>query len=97
MPSSVLAVVKEDFFFFFWNNFNSSPSYKLLRLKFDIQQLPKCSPVPLNTLTVFTNSSGKTGHAVIVWQDTSGHWHSDVSVVKESPQIVELTTVVKIF
>lgn len=72
-------------------------SHKLLRLQFNIQQLPKCNPVPLNALTVFTEGSGKTGRAVIVWQDGNGQWQSDVSIVKGSPQIVELAAVVRVF
>lgn len=46
-----------------------SPSHKLLQQNFLLYAMPKCSHVPLQALTVFTDGSGKMGKSVIVWQD----------------------------
>lgn len=73
------------------------PSHNLLQLQFNVQELPKCSSVPLHTLTVFTDGSGRTGQYVIVWKNDQNEWQSDIEIVKGSPQIVELSAVVRVF
>lgn len=74
-----------------------TPGYKFLQSPLPLQDIPKCSPVPLDALTVFMDGSGLTGNSVIIWRDTDGRWQSDVHVVKGSPQIVELAAVVRVF
>lgn len=46
------------------------PGHKLLQMHFNMQKMPKCFLVPLDTLTVFTDGSGRTGQLVIIWKDT---------------------------
>lgn len=50
----------------------------------------------LDTLTVFTDGSGRTGRSVTVWQDTSSRWQSDIQTIKGYSQIVELVAVVRV-
>ncbi|XP_017667885.1 PREDICTED: endogenous retrovirus group K member 18 Pol protein-like [Lepidothrix coronata] len=46
--------------------------------------------------TIFTNGSGRTGNEVIIWQQ-NGDWQQDIHKVQGSPQIVELSAVVRAF
>ncbi|NXK01487.1 POK19 protein, partial [Corythaixoides concolor] len=74
------------------------PSHKMLSALQDLplQFRPWCCPMPVEGITVFTDGSGKTGKAAIVWKDDSG-WNEEVQIVKGSPQIVELSAVVAVF
>lgn len=54
------------------------------------------TPVP-GTLTLFTGGSGKTGKSVITWKDVHDQWQSSIKTISGSPQIVELTVVVRCF
>ncbi|NWT03854.1 POK19 protein, partial [Mionectes macconnelli] len=51
------------------------------------------NPIP-NALTVFTNGSGTTENAVIVWKK-GDNWQQDIARVQGSPQLVELSAVVR--
>ncbi|RMC01090.1 hypothetical protein DUI87_22356 [Hirundo rustica rustica] len=74
------------------------PSHKLLKAKISFREKPKISEVPLDAITIFTNSSGKTHKSVSTWQDAiTGEWKSDIRIVQDSPQIVELAAVVRTF
>ena len=53
-------------------------------------------PIP-NAVTVFTDGSGKTHQAVVLWRATATQWQSDVHVVDGSPQVVELAAVARAF
>ncbi|KAK4810583.1 hypothetical protein QYF61_007320 [Mycteria americana] len=74
------------------------PAHKLFMAFKDIEIVarPRCSPVPVSGITVFTNGSGKTGRAVIVWKEEE-HWKEEIHVVQGTPQIVELVAVIKAF
>ncbi|NWU82347.1 POK11 protein, partial [Onychorhynchus coronatus] len=52
-------------------------------------------PIP-DAKNIFTDGSGRTGNAVVVWQE-NGSWKQDVHRVEGSPQIVELSAVVRAF
>ncbi|KAK4805577.1 hypothetical protein QYF61_009342 [Mycteria americana] len=69
------------------------PAHKIFMAFKDIEIVarPRCSPVPVSGITVFTNGSGKTVRAVIE------HWKEEVHVVQGTPQIVELVAVIKAF
>lgn len=71
--------------------------HKLLQMHFIIQEMLKCSLVPLDTLTVFVDESGRTSQSVIVWQHISSRWQLDIQTINSSPQIVELAAVVRVF
>lgn len=76
------------------------PAHKLLQSLHSHYLLPvsKLSLTLLvGALSVFTDRSGRTGHAVMVWRGTAGTWDSDVHVTTGSLQIVELTAVVHVF
>ncbi|KAK4811180.1 hypothetical protein QYF61_019811 [Mycteria americana] len=74
------------------------PAHKLFMAFKDIEIVarPRCSPVPVSGITVFTDGSGKTVRAVIVWKEEE-HWKEEVHVVQGTPQIVELVAVIKAF
>lgn len=73
------------------------PGHRLLQSHFWLQDLPKSSPILLDALTVFTDGSEGTGRLVIVWQDSQGQWMSDIHIVGQFPQIVEVGVVVWVF
>ena len=75
------------------------PSHKLLTMLQTVPLLPrsKYSLTPVDGITVFTDGSGKTGKAVIVWENKIGQWESDVQQVRGSPQVVELHVIVRVF
>lgn len=74
------------------------PSHKLLSIDFHLLPVPKRSDQPLQALTVFTDGSGKSHKSVILWWDEHRErWSSDVETVQGSPQIVELSAVVRVF
>ncbi|KAK4819422.1 hypothetical protein QYF61_003709 [Mycteria americana] len=74
------------------------PAHKLFMAFKDIEIVarPRCSPVPVSGITVFTDGSGKTGQAVILWKEEE-HWMEEIHVVQGTPQIVELVAVIKAF
>ncbi|NXK38867.1 POK6 protein, partial [Piprites chloris] len=58
--------------------------------KIPLKYTSNWSPDPIpNALTIFTDGSGTTGNAVIVWK-----WQQDIHHVSGSPQLVELSAVV---
>lgn len=74
------------------------PSHKLFNADFRLIAKPKRSNQPLQALTVFTDGSGKSHKSVILWwDDQRGWWNSDIETVPGSPQIVELTAVVRAY
>lgn len=75
-----------------------SPKHKLFNSTFKL--IPKSiqSDKPLNALTVFTDSSGRSHKSVMTWRDPQTQkWESDVQKVSESPQVAELAAVVRTF
>ena len=77
-------------------NLHPSPKHPLLHNLSDLSLATSIllSHVTIpNNVTVFTDGSGKTHQAVILWCATAARWQSDVHVVDGSPQIVELTVV----
>ncbi|XP_014805959.1 PREDICTED: endogenous retrovirus group K member 19 Pol protein [Calidris pugnax] len=74
------------------------PPHKLFNSNFSLIPKPKRSDLPLQALTVFTDGSGNSHKSVILWwDDQRGQWNSDIETVPDSPQIVELTAVVRVF
>ena len=73
----------------------SHPLVKMCRqIPFAQKHLNQSKPVP--GPTVFTDGSGKTGKAAMVWYD--GHqWRNKIEYQEGSPQIVELRAVVMVF
>ncbi|NXK43690.1 POK11 protein, partial [Piprites chloris] len=74
------------------------PSHPLLKFFREVpvgQKLLR-SPVPLDGLTVFTDGSGKTGKAAVVWRSSCG-WQQQVASQTGSPQVVELRAVTLAF
>ncbi|NXT14467.1 POK18 protein, partial [Prunella fulvescens] len=71
------------------------PSHKLLRLAktTGLSLRPKSSCVPVQ---VFTDSSGKTGKAIVTWKDESG-WQTLEARESGSAQMVELKAVAMAF
>ncbi|NXY15031.1 POK19 protein, partial [Atrichornis clamosus] len=67
------------------------PSHKLLQLakSTSLTSPPKNSHVPLQGPTVFTDGSGKTGKAIVTWQDDSG-WQVLEGHESGSAQLLEL-------
>ncbi|XP_074710544.1 uncharacterized protein LOC141937033 [Strix uralensis] len=74
------------------------PSHKLLQMHLELQivQRPLVSPVPLSSLTAFTDMSGKTGQAVVTWKQ-DGEWQDLIGREEGSPQLVELQAVAMAF
>ncbi|KFW86776.1 hypothetical protein N305_08804, partial [Manacus vitellinus] len=55
------------------------------------------SDLPIkNAKTIFTDGSGRTGNAVVIWREKD-NWQHDIHKVQGSPQIVELSAVVQAF
>ncbi|XP_014792703.1 PREDICTED: endogenous retrovirus group K member 18 Pol protein-like [Calidris pugnax] len=74
------------------------PPHKPLNSNFSRIPKPKRSDLPLQALTVFTDGSGNSHKSVILWwNDQQGRWDSDIETIPGSPQIVELTAVVRVF
>lgn len=74
------------------------PPHKLFNSNFSLICKPKRSDLPLQALTVFTDGSGKSHKSVILWwDDQQRQWNSDIETVPGSPQIVELTAVIRAF
>ncbi|NXA14518.1 POK19 protein, partial [Sapayoa aenigma] len=74
------------------------PSHPLLKLVKEVpfgQKLLSQSK-PVDGPTVFTDGSGETGKAAVVWQD-NGQWKSETVMQKGSPQVVELRAMVLAF
>lgn len=62
-----------------------------------IEQKMKIKPTPIQgARTVFTDGSGKTGKAVVVWKEND-QWQSEIKRCSGSPQIVELEAVLVAF
>ena len=57
---------------------------------------PLCQSVPVDGSTLFTDGSGQSGKAVIVWYDGSNRQHQ-IHQTLGSPQIVELHAIVQVF
>lgn len=76
------------------------PGHKIIQSLHSLPLLPTAqlaiTPIA-EALTVFTDGSGKTGRAVTVWRDSEENWKSDIHIVTGSPQIVELSAVVRVF
>ncbi|NXO30316.1 POK11 protein, partial [Cisticola juncidis] len=74
------------------------PSHKLLQVakNTQISLPPKTSQKPLQGPTVFTDSSGKTGMAIVTWQDGS-EWQVLKGHEDGSAQLVELRVAVMAF
>ncbi|RMB92859.1 hypothetical protein DUI87_30753 [Hirundo rustica rustica] len=74
------------------------PSHKLLQVAKNTQfsLRPKNSQEPVPGSTVFTDSSGKTGKAIVTWQDGS-EWQVLESHEDGSAQLVELKAAVMAF
>ncbi|NXD46770.1 POK11 protein, partial [Copsychus sechellarum] len=74
------------------------PSHKLLHMAktLKLSLRPKHSQVPVQGPTVFTDGSGKTGKAIVTWEDESG-WQSLEGHETGSAQIVELKAVTMAF
>ena len=51
---------------------------------------------PVQGQTVFTDGSGRTGKAVVTWEQ-GGRWQHVIETIQGSPQIVELHAVVMAF
>lgn len=52
----------------------------------------------LKALTIFTDGSGSSRKSVLTWKDPrTQEWDEEVHVVKGSPQIAELSAVVRVF
>ncbi|NXD74569.1 POK11 protein, partial [Eolophus roseicapillus] len=76
------------------------PGHKIIQSLHSLPLLPtsQLAITPIaEALTVFTDGSGKTGRAVIVWRDSERNWKSDIDIVTGSPQVVELSAVVRVF
>lgn len=69
--------------------------HKLLQMHFIIQETPKCSLVPLDTLTIFTAASRRTGWSVIIQQHISSWWQLNIQI-KNSPQNIKLAAEVRV-
>ena len=76
-------------------NLPSHPLVKMCsQIPFAQKHLNQSEPVP--GPTVFTDGSGKTGKAAMVWYD--GHqWWNKIEYQEGSPQIVELRAMVMVF
>ncbi|RMC11090.1 hypothetical protein DUI87_12002 [Hirundo rustica rustica] len=74
------------------------PSHKLLQVAKNIQfsLRPKSSQEPVQGPTVFTDGSGKTGKAIVTWQDGS-EWQVLEGHEDGSAQLVELKAAVMAF
>ncbi|RMC20646.1 hypothetical protein DUI87_01498 [Hirundo rustica rustica] len=74
------------------------PSHKLLQVAKNTQfsLWPKSSQEPVQGPTVFTDGSGKTGKAIVTWQDGS-EWQVLESHEDGSAQLVELKAAVMAF
>ncbi|NXG80658.1 POK19 protein, partial [Baryphthengus martii] len=74
------------------------PSHPVIKLgsqvRFGQKQLNQSSPV--NGPTVFTDGSGRTGKAAIVWKD-GPQWQHQVEYQDGSPQVVELRAMTMAF
>ncbi|NXX24038.1 POK19 protein, partial [Podargus strigoides] len=108
----ILPVQREDFDWSFANsvslqsaleNFSGQiayhlPSHELLHVaKFtQISLRPKASQEPVQGPTVFTDGSGKTGKAVVTWQEGS-EWQVLEGHEEGSAQLVELRAAVMAF
>ena len=74
------------------------PPHKLFSLlqEVGIVDRPLIKHQPVHGVTVFTDGSGKTGKAALVWRQ-NGQWQQEVYYVQGSPQIVELHAVIQAF
>ncbi|NWZ15616.1 PO113 protein, partial [Agelaius phoeniceus] len=71
------------------------PAHKLLQANLSFREKPMLSRESLNTITVFTDGSGRCHKSVVTWlNQTAKTWESDIQIVEGSPQIVELAAVV---
>ncbi|KAF1666201.1 hypothetical protein FQA23_0010828, partial [Aptenodytes patagonicus] len=74
------------------------PSHKLFSLNEEISIIPESlsKEVPVEGPTLFTDGSGRTGKAAIVWCE-KGEWKHQVHHVVGSPQLVEIYAVIQVF
>ncbi|KAJ7428143.1 endogenous retrovirus group K member 18 Pol protein-like protein [Pitangus sulphuratus] len=68
---------------------------RLLPIPIDLKIMHSHIPIR-DAKTVFTDGSGRTGNAVVVWQDHN-NWKQDIHKAQGSPQLVELSAVVRAF
>ena len=61
-----------------------------------IENRPLCQRQPVDGRTVFTDGSGKSGKAVVTWEE-NGVWKREGEILHGSPQIVELHAVIMAF
>ncbi|RMC14874.1 hypothetical protein DUI87_07050 [Hirundo rustica rustica] len=76
------------------------PAHKLFReqIQFKLSLKNVQSRRPLKALTVFTDASGASHKSVIMWKDPqTQQWEKDIVEVEGSPQVAELTAVVRAF
>ncbi|NXE01743.1 POK11 protein, partial [Chaetorhynchus papuensis] len=75
------------------------PKHKLFNEAFYIIPREVQSRKPIkDALTLFTDGSGRSHRSVITWKDLkTWKWESDVEVVQGSPQVAELSAVVRAF
>uniref|UniRef100_A0A8B9EKR5 ribonuclease H n=1 Tax=Anser cygnoides TaxID=8845 RepID=A0A8B9EKR5_ANSCY len=74
------------------------PSHKMLTFynNVHVEDKPLYRWHPVQGQTVFTDGSGRTGKAVVTWEQ-GGHWQHVIETIQGSPQIVELHAVVMAF
>ncbi|NWT04779.1 PO113 protein, partial [Mionectes macconnelli] len=67
----------------------------IIPIHLQLKVLQSLTPIK-NATTVFTDGSGKTGNAVVVWRNNN-IWQQDIHKVQGSSQLVELSAVVRAF
>ncbi|KAF1585719.1 UNVERIFIED_CONTAM: Endogenous retrovirus group K member 18 Pol protein, partial [Eudyptes pachyrhynchus] len=74
------------------------PSHKLFSFHKEINIIPRSlsKEVPVEGPTLFTDGSGRTGKAAIVWCD-NGEWKHQIHHIVGSPQLVEIYAVIQVF
>ncbi|KAF1513232.1 UNVERIFIED_CONTAM: Endogenous retrovirus group K member 11 Pol protein, partial [Eudyptes pachyrhynchus] len=74
------------------------PSHKLFSFHKEINIIPRSlsKEVPVEGPTLFTDGSGRTGKAAIVWCE-KGEWKHQVHHIVGSPQLVEIYAVIQVF
>lgn len=71
------------------------PSHKMLTFSNNVQveDKPLYRWHPVQGQTAFTDGSGRTGKAVVTWEE-GGHWQHVIETIQSSPQTAELHVVV---
>ncbi|RMB93747.1 hypothetical protein DUI87_29819 [Hirundo rustica rustica] len=74
------------------------PAHKIFNqdIKFTLSLKSVRSRKPLEALTVFTDTSGRSHKSVMTWKDPQ-QWEADVAEVEGSPQVAEMAIVVRAF